>query len=284
MILLADSGSTKTDWLLLKEGKEYLRLQTRGFNPYFIDTSLVYDTLIKEFTGKFDLSLIKEVNFYGSGCRFESKQAVINNALKQLFLKAETTVESDLLGAARALHGRGRGIAGILGTGSNACLYDGTNVVETNFSVGYIFGDEGSGATLGRIFLSLYLKNKVPSEIAETFEKMYTYTKEEILTHVYKKPNPNSFLAKFTRFLKQQIKHPFIEDIVVNSFDDYFREQVSNFTGYKEIPFSCVGSVAHNFQEQLEKAANRHGITLGRTLILPMEGLVEFHLNNLIVE
>ncbi len=279
MILLADSGSTKTDWLLLKEKKEHLRFQTMGFNPYFVDTSLVYDTLKKEFTEKFDLSLIKEVHFYGAGCSSESKQAVINNALKQLFPQAETTVDHDLLGAARALHGRERGIAGILGTGSNACLYDGNDVVETIFSVGYMFGDEGSGATLGRIFLSLYLKNKVPAEIAEAFQKTYTYTPEDILNNVYKKPNPNTFLAKFAKFLKQQIHHPFIEEIVVNSFDDYFREQVSNYTGYKEVPFSCVGSVAHNFHEQLKKAADRHGITIGRTLVLPMEGLVEFHLS-----
>jgi len=277
MIFIADSGSTKTDWLLLKEGKEHLRIQTIGFNPYFVDTEHVYNTLKKDFADKFDPSVIKEVHFYGAGCSSETNQAIINNALKQLFPNAETTVDHDLLGAARALHGRKRGVAGILGTGSNACLYDGKDVVETIFSVGYMFGDEGSGATLGRLFLSLYLKNKVPAEIAASFRSTYTYTPEDILNNVYKKPNPNTFLAKFAKFLKQQIHHPFIEEIVVNSFDDYFREQVSNYTGYKEVPFSCVGSVAHNFQEQLKKAADRHGITMGRTLVLPMEGLVEFH-------
>ena len=279
MLLIADSGSTKTDWLLLKDGKEYLSFKTVGFNPYFIDTQHVYDILKEDFSEKFDLYAVKEVFFYGAGCSSESKQAVINNALKQLFPKAITDVDHDLLGAARAILGREKGIAGILGTGSNSCLYDGTNVVESLFSLGYMFGDEGSGAHLGKTYISQHLKKQVPQELYDEFMKEPGYSPEDILTYIYKKPNPNRFLASFALFLKRNIDHPFVHNLVVNCFDEYFKEQVSKFTGYRDLPFSYIGSVGYNFSTQLEEAAARHGISIGRCMVSPMEGLMEFHLN-----
>lgn len=277
MLLLADSGSTKTDWMLIKDGKEINRFKTVGFNPYFVDTTQVYNVLKEEFSEKFDLSGVDEVWFYGAGCSSEAKQAVINNALKQLFPLAHTEVEHDLLAAARALLGHEKGIAGILGTGSNSCLYDGKDVTESLFSLGYMFGDEGSGAHLGKTYINLHLKKRVPQELYEAFEKHCGYSPEDILTHIYKKPNPNRYLASFSVFIRKQIEHPFMQELVENCFDEYFTEQVSKFTGYQQVPFSFIGSVGYNFREQLEKAAARHNITIGRYMVSPMEGLMEFH-------
>ncbi len=277
VLLLADSGSTKTDWLLLKDGKEELRFKTVGFNPYFVDTAQIFDILKEEFTEKFDLSAIDEVYFYGAGCSSPSKQAVINNALQQLFPTAKTDVEHDLLGAARALLGHSKGIAGILGTGSNSCLYDGTDVVESVFSLGYMFGDEGSGAHLGKTYITHHLKKKVPREIYEAFENSLAYSPEDILTHVYKKPSPNRFLASFSVFLKNHIDHPFVSGLVTQCFEEFFREQVSLYTGYKDLPFCFIGSVGYNFKPQLEKAAGKFGISIGNYMSSPMQGLVEFH-------
>lgn len=278
MLLIADSGSTKTDWVLIKDGKEEQRFKTVGFNPYFVDTEQVYKTLYKEFTERFDLNHVSKVYFYGAGCSSPVKKAVINNALQQLFPGTHTEVDHDLLAAARALLGNKKGIAGILGTGSNSCLYDGHDVAESLFSLGYMFGDEGSGAHLGKSYIALHLKKRVPQELQKAFTDICGYSDEDILTHIYKKPNPNRFLASFTVFLKKQIEHPFIAELVEKCFDDYFVEQVSKYTGYQELPFSYVGSVGYHFSAILEKSAKKHGIHIGRCLQSPIDGLIEFHL------
>lgn len=277
MLLLADSGSTKTDWLLIQSDAERLSFKTIGFNPYFVDSKQVYDTLKHEFSGRFDFSLVNEVYFYGAGCSSASKQAVIGDALNELFPGAHILVEHDLLGAARALLGHERGIAGILGTGSNSCLYDGEKVTDSLFSLGYMFGDEGSGAHLGKTFIARLLKGKVPHEIAQSFEREYGYTFEDILTNVYKKPNPNRFLASFSVFLKKNQEHPYVSQLVEDCFDAYFKEQVCCYAGHKELPFSVIGSVGYHFRTQLQSAAAKNEIIMGRFMVSPMDGLVNFH-------
>jgi glucosamine kinase len=277
MLLIADSGSTKTDWLLMNADKEVLRLKSVGFNPYFVDTQQIYHELAANFAANFDLNSVQEVYYYGAGCSSPSKKAVVDNALKLLFPNAQTLVEHDLLGAARALLGHEKGIAGILGTGSNSCLYDGNDVVGSLFSLGYFFGDEGSGAYLGKRYLQEHLKKRVPEEIYRMFEANYTYTPEDILTHVYKKPNPNRFLASFSVFVKSQIHHPFIEKMVLQCFEDYFNEMIKVYDGFRDLKFSCIGSVGYNFRDQIEKVFHAHGVELGRFLISPVEGLKEFH-------
>jgi glucosamine kinase len=278
MLLLADSGSTKTDWLLMEGDKEVLRLKSVGFNPYFVDSQHIYNELVSGFMEKFDLDAVKEVYYYGAGCSSASKQAVVDNALRQLFPQAQTLVEHDLLGAARALFGHEKGIAGILGTGSNSCLFNGKDVVGTIFSLGYFFGDEGSGAHLGKTYLTAHLKKNVPEEIYRKFGETYTYSPEDILTHVYKMPAPNRFLASFSVFIKNNIGHPFIEEMVIQCFEDFFKEMIQIYEGHQELPFSCIGSVGFNFRPQIEQVLDRHGMTIGRFLVSPMEGLKEYHL------
>jgi glucosamine kinase len=277
MIIIADSGSTKTDWVLMEDRKEIFSCKTIGMNPYFTTTEKVIATLEQEMLPFINKDKVKEIHFYGSGCSFPEKKAVIGNGLKALFEGVEIEIQHDLLGAARALFGNEKGITGILGTGSNSCVYDGNDVVENIFSLGYMFGDEGSGAYLGKKYITAHLKKKVPPELYKAFYESCNYSNEDILTNVYKKPNPNRFLASFAVFLKQHIDHAFVAKMVEESFVDFFREQVICYKSYKELPFSFVGSLGCNFVQQVRNAAARFDIALEKYMVSPMEGLIHFH-------
>lgn len=277
MILLADSGSTKTDWWLYSNNKIIQKFRTLGLNPYFVTTQQVKEELQKEFLHSFEPGKVDQVFFYGAGCSSDPKKAVINNALKALFPNAYTEVEHDLLASARALHGDNPGIASILGTGSNACLYDGKDITESLFSLGYMFGDEGSGAHLGKTYIAAHLKKKVPAAIHKAFMHEYGLSDEDIITNIYKKENPNRFLASFTPFLKAHLDDPYIYQLVEQCFDDFFTEQVSKFTNYQNMRFGCIGSIGFHFREVLNKAAARHNIIPEIFLISPMEGLMQYH-------
>ena len=277
VILIADSGSTKTDWYLTDNGSVLKTFKTSGLNPYFLDSRQIHTILEKEFNGSLPSNELQHIWFYGSGCSSSEKKAVIGHALRDLFPGVDITVEHDLLGAARALFGYKKGIAGILGTGSNSCLYDGSYVIDTIFSMGYVFGDEGSGAYIGKKYLTAHLKKSVPAELNDAFQSKYPYTPEDILDNVYKKPFPSKFLASFTLFLKEHIDHSFVSDMVVQCFDDFFHAQVMVYKGYTELPFSCVGSVGYHFKDQLKIAAEINNITITSVLAAPMESLLGFH-------
>jgi glucosamine kinase len=278
MLLLADSGSTKTDWLLMDSNQDVLSFKTVGFNPYFVDTEFIRSVITTEIETHPTLKDVTAVYFYGTGCSSNPKCKIVEDAMALLFPNAAIEVHHDLLSAGRALFGSKKGIAGILGTGSNSCLFDGQKVMESLFSLGYLFGDEGSGAYLGRQYLIKHLKKKVPGEIYKAFEEHCSISPEEILTHVYKKPNPSRFLASFAVFLKSQVDHPFIAQLVEQCFDDFFQEQIQIYDDYGDYTFSCIGSVGYNFRDQLQQAARRSGMTIGRIMASPMPGLREYHL------
>jgi len=278
MLLLADSGSTKTDWLLMSKDQDVLSFKTVGFNPYFVDAEYIRSALAPEIKLHPALNAVVSVCFYGTGCSSPPKNKIIEDALAVLFPNAAIEVHHDLLSAGRALFGDKQGIVGILGTGSNSCLYDGQRETESLFSLGYLFGDEGSGAYLGRQYMIKHLKKKVPDEIFKAFEEHCSITPEEIITHVYKKPHPSRFLASFAIFLKSQIDHPFIAQIVDQCFDDFFQEQIQIYPNYRDYTFSCIGSVGYNFRDQLQQAARRSGMTVGHIMASPMPGLREYHL------
>ncbi len=277
MILLADSGSTKTDWWLIENGNVAREIKTVGFNPYYVSFEKMAMVLKTDFFGKLIPEQIDRVFFYGAGCSSPSKKAVIEKGLRKIFGKTHIEVEHDLLAAARALFGNSKGIAGILGTGSNACLYDGKDVAESLFSLGYMFGDEGSGAHLGKTYIGLHLKNRIPEEIKKAFDQQCGLSHEEILTTLYQQPNPNRFLASFTRFLKTQLNHPFIFQLVENCFDAFFEEQVTKFTGYQTLPFGCIGSIGFHFKKVLMVSAKKYGVTPTVFQTSPMKGLLEYH-------
>ncbi len=277
MILLADSGSTKTEWVLAEGIKILDSFKTVGLNPYFVSSVEVVDILKDEFKQELNGTAVDAVYFYGAGCSSEAKQEIISNALQTLFPGKPILVEHDMLAAARALFQDYPGIASILGTGSNACVYDGNNITESLFSLGYLFGDEGSGAHLGKTYIADFLKQSVPDDVAAAFIHRYTLSKEEILTAIYKKSNPNRFLASFTRFLKDHIGHPYVYGLVKSCFDEFFEEQIVHFMDYQSLPLGCVGSVGYHFRDVLIASAKNYGVQPIHFMVSPIEGLVSYH-------
>ena len=279
MILIADSGSTKTEWCVINNEKETKIFQTIGFNPYFVTENIVKEELNKNLLPFVNAHLIEHLYFYGAGCSTPDKNLVLQSPLEDFFRNAKVEVEHDLDGAARSLCGRQKGIACILGTGSNSCLYDGKSVVENVSSVGYMFGDEGGGVYVGKMLISDYLRNEMPADIRQKFEEMYPYRFDHILNAVYKEAFPNRFLASFTHFMSKNIEHPYVIKLMSDSFDKFFKYQVSHYTGYTELPVNATGSIAFYFINILKDVAAKWDVKLGKVIRTPMEGLIEYHLS-----
>jgi N-acetylglucosamine kinase-like BadF-type ATPase len=276
MILIADSGSTKTSWALLCGDKTLIN-ETRGFNPYYMQSEVLQEILDKELTNDLKKANVEEIYFYGSGCSTDKNCAVVSNALQIQFKNAAIAVNHDLLAAARALLGRSEGIACILGTGANSCAYDGKEITANVPSLGYMFGDEGSGAYIGRKFLSALLKRDLAKEIIDAFNEEYELSLEDILTSTYNESNPSGFMASFTRFMSKHEHHDDVREILMSSFVEFFSESVSKYPRHKQVPVSFVGSVAFYFRHILNEAAWHSGISIGRIEKAPMDGLIRFH-------
>jgi N-acetylglucosamine kinase-like BadF-type ATPase len=278
MILIADSGSTKTHWCVCERGIILKHIFTKGINPFYqsveeikleIESKLVPE--LKEFQ-------INHIYFYGAGCSFADKSAMVGAALGVFFNDIIIEIYSDLLGAARALFGKSKGIACILGTGSNSCYFDGVEIVENVSPLGFILGDEGSGAVLGKILIADCLKNQLPIQLKGKLLKQFDLTPAIILEKVYKQPFPNRFLATLSPFLLENIAEPSIFNIVYDSFDAFFVRNVMQYTlDNKEVGF--VGSVAYYFKDCLEIVASERGIKISKIEQSPMNGLVEYHRN-----
>jgi N-acetylglucosamine kinase-like BadF-type ATPase len=221
---------------------------------------------------------IKEVFYYGAGCSTMQKCGIVDDVLREIFEHADIEIHHDLLGAARALLGRNRGIACILGTGSNSCLYDGKNILENVTSLGYLFGDEGSGAYLGKLFLTEYLRGRLPEHLKNLFDKRYGFTLENILDSVYNKPHPNQFLSSFSKFIGDLKDEEFIRGLVKKNFTDFFNEQVTQYTDYQNQTLGVIGSVGYYFQDLFKEVAAEYHLKVAKILQSPIDGLAEFHL------
>jgi glucosamine kinase len=277
MKLIADSGSTKTTWILLEQDKVKETIGTSGLNPYFHDSESVEAVLRADLIPFVVEDNIREVYFYGAGCSTEYNNSMIRDAILHFFRKAEVHIYHDILGAARALFGQGKGIACILGTGCNSCFFDGTSLYSKVDSLGYLFGDEGAGSYLGKLFMSAYLKKELPEELRASFDKQYGFTLEDILNSLYNKPSPNKFLASFSLFLSPNREHPFVETLIERSFLDFFKAHIEKYEGYKTYPIGFIGSIAFIYRDILRAIARKEGITISRILPSPIEGLVDYH-------
>lgn len=275
MILIADSGSTKTDWCMVENGEPVLRFQTRGTNPFFqteeeirkeIETGLL--PALKDYVPSV-------VYFYGAGCAFPEKNEMIRRAINQ-YVPVSVEVGSDLLAAARALCGDRPGIACIMGTGSNSCYYDGKEIVKNVSPLGFILGDEGSGAVLGKLLIGDVLKDQLPPALKEQFLAQYELTPALIMDRVYRQPFPNRFLAGFSPFILEHLDEPAIWELVTRSFLAFFTRNVKQYD-YLELPVHLVGSVAWHYQDILKDIAFDLGICLGTIAQSPMEGLVRYY-------
>lgn len=281
MFLIADSGSTKAHWALVVNKKLEKQVITKGFNPYFVSTEDICTLLEKELLPFIPKEGIKNVYFYGAGCSSEAKNAIVESALKKTIQTATIFVDHDLLGAARALFNSHEGIACILGTGSNSCYYDGKDIKENIFSLGYFFGDEGGGVHLGKTLMRYYLKNELPSDLRNAFQKRYSFTTEQILDSIYNKPNPNRFLATFSEFCSEHKTHAFVIDLIKKCFREFFVYQVTQYSNYKKVNTSYVGSVGHVYKDLLVEVAKEFDVKVKDVVRSPMDGLVDYHIKNI---
>lgn len=277
MILLADSGSTKTDWGLVENGKLVKRLRTSGMNPFQMSEEAITEEIKTHLVPELPGTVLDEVHFYGAGCTKE-KQPIVERALRaNLTINGECEVASDMLGAARGICGHKPGIACILGTGSNSCSYDGKNLVKNVSPLGFILGDEGSGAVLGKLLVGDVLKNQMPEAITKRFFEKYKLTSAEIIDRVYRQPKPNTFLASFVPFLEENIDEPKIYSLVKESFRSFLRRNVMQYDGWQTLPIGFNGSIAKIYKKPLLEALEEEGMHLGRIIQAPMEAMVEYH-------
>lgn len=274
--LIADSGATKAEWCLVNGGK-VKTIFTQGISPYFLNTEQITDLLVKELKPKIKNVSVDEVFYYGTGCANPANAKSVKKAITNVVPGAKVAVTHDLMAAARALCGRKKGIACILGTGSNSCYFDGKKIVKNSPGLGYVLGDEGSGAYLGKKVIQYYLYGTFDDELMGRFDVTYTTNKAEILENVYKKPLPNRYLAGFTRFLADNRGHYMIENIIEDGLNDFFFNHLCKYRETWTLPVSFAGSVAFGFKDVLQDLCNSYEFELGRVMKNPMEGLLEYH-------
>ena len=278
MILIADSGSTKTDWCVVENGVLVQQIFTKGTNPFFQSEEEISNEIATALLPELKTDEFDAVYFYGAGCGFPDKIEIVHRAIsKQLKVKGNVEVATDMLAAARGLCGREAGIACIMGTGSNSCYYDGENIVANVSPLGFILGDEGSGACLGQLMVGDLLKNQMTPELKEKFLKQFNLTPADIIDRVYRKPFPNRFLASLSPFLSQNINEPCVHDLVLNSFKAFFKRNIMQYENYQNLKVNLIGSVAFYYKEVLAEAAEAMGIQLGTIIQSPMEGLIKYH-------
>lgn len=278
MILIADSGSTKTLWCFIEKNGTINYHTTSGINPVHQTSQEIEHLLQKELKPLISTE-ISSLYFYGAGC-VEEKKSTMKNVLIQIVGKnTKLEINDDLLAVARALCGKNAGIACILGTGSNSCLYNGTSIVDKIPALGYILGDEGSGAVLGRNLISDYFKRELPMDLHQKFETKYGKDLFFFIENVYKKPLANTFLARYTVFLNENIEHEYVQDFLSQNFNNFIKRNILKYENAKKIAINFNGSIAFYFKSVLSKAINDNNLTLGKILKDPMEGLIEFHQN-----
>jgi len=278
MVLVADSGSTKTNWCLLKPKEEVFYFDTEGYNPYFVDSPYIVESLNKQLPKMVNHDLVSDIHFYGAGC-FEDKVDIIKHALLSIFPHAVVHIGLDLLGSARSVLGDKPGFAAILGTGTNSCIYDGEKITENIDSLGYLLGDEGSGYYIGRKLLGDYIRDYMPATVKEAFYEVYGLTREEIMERVYTEKLPNRFCSSFTLFISECHADPtYTNNLVKASFVDFFESLVIKYKNYHEYNFNCTGSIANAFKEILAETAAQYKMEMGVILKTPIEGLALYHL------
>lgn len=276
MILIADSGSTKTDWVLHNNGTIVTRVKTQGLNPALQSSKEIYEILNNELSGKIDTNAPAKIFFYGAGCAYDNAIKRMRDALEKFFATRDIEINSDLLAAARALCGHEEGIACILGTGSNSCLFDGKAIIENTPSLGYVLGDEGSGAFLGRHLVSDCLKKQLSPALCRKFFTKYNLTIADILERVYHEPLPNRYLASFTPFLAENRKDTEIHALLIHCFTRFFQR---NTMVYRRswLPIHIVGGIGLAFANELKETAESLGLSIGNIVESPMNGLIEYH-------
>lgn len=276
MILIADSGSTKTEWSLIHKDNVINTIKTSGINPFYQSPDEIVKCLQAELQPHLTASP-DQIYFYGAGCANPEKIALVKEAISRVFVSHKIMVGSDLLGAARSLCQTTPGIACILGTGSNSCYYDGKEIVANVSPLGFILGDEGSGAVMGRKLLGDYFKEVMPLHLREEFAKRYNLTREEALNRVYRSEKPNQFLAQFIPFLSEHGNSVYCQEFVQRNFMEFFERNVSHIPNYTSYPIGFIGSVAYYFSQILNNTASYFGFDKTTIIKDPIDGLEKYY-------
>ena len=275
-ILIAESGSTKTDWCLIQSGKKKM-LSTQGINPFF----MMENDIIKILQDELKLNPLKlnldEIHFYGAGINSDDKKKIIEKSLKKYFVVKKVNSYSDMLASARSTCQHDKGIACILGTGSNTCLYDGKKIGYKTHALGYILGDEGGGTSIGKKVLQYYLHGIFDAELMAKFDNQFGISKDDILENIYRKPFPNRYLAKFTQFVLDNRGHYMIENIAEDALNDLFINHLLRYPKIHQTPVHFTGSVAWHLKDILKNLAEQYEIQLGKVIQKPIKGLIEYH-------
>lgn len=279
MFIIADSGSTKCDWTIVKPDGSTFVVHTMGFNPFYHSAEFIANELKKDFLPHIESEKIQKVIYYGTGIHDKYRADIVKSGLQIVLPNAkEIIVEHDLLASARATCGDFEGIACIIGTGSNTCLYDGNQVLDNVSNLGFLAGDEGSGAHLGKKLIQAYFYRELPEEIRKDFELQYPEGKTAIKNKIYES-SPNVYLASFTRFLAAHKSNFFVQKLVGEAFDELINRHVRKYKKHNELPIHFVGSIAHYFQDILRICLVEKGLTLGKVIQRPIDALVEYHIN-----
>ncbi len=281
MLLVADSGSTKCDWVFTDGSEKRSTYHTMGFNPFFHPTDLIESEIRKNTELSALAPQVQHVYFYGAGASHPTRNAVVEEALKRVFTHAEITVDHDLTGAVYATCGDEPGIACIMGTGSNSCYFDGQDIYEEVPALGYVLGDEAGGTFYGKELLRMFLYHELPEKIHQGLIDRYQLTKESIFEAVYNKPNPNVYLASFMRFLSDNRDSKWVRDFIYNGFSKFINIHIWKYENHKDVPVHFVGSVAFHFQDLLREACKIHRLNIGVITSEPVVNLVDYHLKKL---
>jgi glucosamine kinase len=280
MILIADSGGSKTDWRLIQKDGSIGQASAPGFNPYYQPIDDLKRNVQDILMPKINDDQVDKIFFYGAGVSSVKNQLTIKSAFLEFFPEAQIEIGWDLLAAARALCGHEPGIACIMGTGSNSCLYDGKKIVDNVANLGWILADEGSGANIGRKFLVDYLRKLQPEKLADQFRQRFPLSREEFLEKVYQQEKPSAFLASFAKFIFQHMDDPYCYRLIYNSFEEFYVNNVMKYENYQNLKVHFTGSIAFYFSDILRQVANDKGITVKNILEGPIAGLTLYHQND----
>lgn len=276
MILVADSGSSSSDWMLNVPDSKPLFFKTKGLNPFFVNEKEI-EMVMKDVPEIIPyVDEIREVYFFGAGSITPDRREIVSNALTALFPKAYISVESDLVGAAYATCGSTPGLVATLGTGSDISFYDGETLRTSIHGNGYVLGDEGSGAWFGKRLITTFLYGKMPKDLERKFAEKYTLTKDAVIKHVYQKDKPNSYLASFAIFLDENRMHPFIDKLLTDGFDEFVRTNIMTYPNFWEYRCNFVGRIAYTFDLHLQAVCKLHGVQVGKILKSPIEEIFHY--------
>lgn len=275
--LIIDSGSTKMQWVIIRNLKVINSIETKGFNPYYFNSDVLKLILLNEVIPTLDNVPFTDIFYYGTGCSTNQNKNIVHNALQEVFHTSNINIEHDLFGATISLLKDKEGIACILGTGTNSCVYNGKQITHNIPSLGYLLADEGSGTDLGKLIVSAYLKHELPEELRQEFKNRYPQNEGILLKEIYDHDQPNTLLSKFSYFINDHIEHPFISNLVKSSFDNFFTTYILKYPGYNELTISFTGSIAYQYRNILRESAANFGLEIDLILKNPMDGLIEFH-------